>query len=166
MFGQQLPISVLQATLRMHAGPINTEAGMKVSGPGRVSTPSLKKTKGKSKAGRAGFADQLSRADSPAAAAVSGGAPVAAVNALLGLQEVPDATSGRSRGVAHAAFLLDQLEEIRRGLLLGSIPESKLKALAAAIGEKREDFQDPELAGILDDIELRARVELAKLGSS
>ncbi len=138
---------------------------MKVSGPGQVSTPSLKKTKSKSKAGRTGFSDHLSKADSPAAAAVSGNAPVVAVDALLGLQEVPDATTGRSRGVAHASLMLDQLEEIRRGLLLGSIPKSKLKALATALGEKREDFQDPELAGILDDIELRARVELAKLES-
>lgn len=136
---------------------------MKISGPGRVATPSLKKTKGKSKVGSASFSDQLSEVSSPATAAISGAAPVAAVDALLGLQEVPDATSGRSRSIAQASLMLDQLEEIRRGLLLGSIPEAKLKALATALGEKREEFQDPELAGILDDIELRARVELAKL---
>lgn len=136
---------------------------MKISGPGRVSTPASKKTKGKSKAGSAGFSEQLSKTDAPASAAVFGTASVTAVDALLGLQEVPDATSGRSRGIQQASMMLDQLEEIRRGLLLGSIPASKLKALAEGITEKREDFQDPELAGILDDIELRARVELAKL---
>lgn len=138
---------------------------MKVSGPGQVSTPAAKKTKGKSKTGRAGFAGELSKADSPASAAVSGVAPVAAVDALLGLQEVPDATSGRQRSIAQASEMLDQLEQIRRGLLLGSIPEGKLKALATVLDEKREDFEDPELAGILDDIALRARVELAKLQS-
>lgn len=138
---------------------------MKVSGPGRVSTPSLKKTKSKSKAGRAGFTGELSKADSPASAAISGVAPVAAVDALLGLQEVPDATSGRQRSIAQASQMLDQLEEIRRGLLLGSIPATKLAALATALDEKREDFEDPELVGILDDIALRARVELAKLQS-
>ena len=136
---------------------------MKVSGPGRVSPPSPKKIKGKSKAGGTGFSSQLSKTDSPVSATVSGVAPVTAVDALLGLQEVPDATSGRSRGIQQASIMLDQLEEIRRGLLLGSIPASKLKALAVVIGEKRGDFQDPDLAGILDDIELRARVELAKL---
>ncbi len=139
---------------------------MKVSGPGQVSAPSLKKTKSKSKTGRSGFAGALAKADGPAAAAVTGVAPVAAVDALLGLQEVPDATSGRQRSIAQASAMLDQLEEIRRGLLLGSIPAAKLKALAAALEEKRDDFQDPELTGILEDIALRARVELAKLETS
>ena len=138
---------------------------MKVSGPGRVSSPSLKKTKSKSKAGSASFSSQLSKADSPPSAQISGAGPVTAVDALLGLQEVPDATTGRSRGIRQASMMLDQLEEIRRGLLLGSIPASKLRALTAVIDQKREDFQDPELAGILDDIELRARIELAKLES-
>lgn len=138
---------------------------MKVSGPGRVSSPSPKKAKSKSKAGSAGFSSQLSKTDSPASAQISGAGPVTAVDALLGLQEVPDATTGRSRGIQQASIMLDQLEEIRRGLLLGSIPASKLRALTVAIDQKRGDFQDPELAGILDDIELRARVELAKLES-
>ena len=33
----------------------------------------------------------------------------------------------------------------------------------ALVEEKREDFVDPGLAAVLDEIDLRARVELAKL---
>jgi hypothetical protein len=49
------------------------------------------------------------------------------------------------------------------GLLEGVVSESTLKKLAGLINVKREDFVDPGLSQVLDDIDLRARVELAKL---
>ena len=49
------------------------------------------------------------------------------------------------------------------GLLLGTIPMSKLEQLAQLIRAKREQIDDPKLLEILDEIELRAAVELAKL---
>jgi hypothetical protein len=49
-------------------------------------------------------------------------------------------------------------------LLLGTIPASRLESLAQQIRAKREQVSDPRLDQILDDIELRAAVELAKLG--
>jgi len=52
------------------------------------------------------------------------------------------------------------------GLLMGTIPMAKLEQLAQLMRAKREQFDDPKLQEILDDIELRAAVELAKLSRS
>ncbi len=101
--------------------------------------------------------------DDAATAAVSSSGPLAAVDALLSLQGVPDATSGRSRGLKRAEDMLDHLDAIRHGLLLGSIPRDKLNSLLAVVRERREEIDDPRLDSVLDEIELRAAVELAKL---
>jgi hypothetical protein len=62
--------------------------------------------------------------------------------------------------------MLDKLEEIRLGLLLGTIPQSRLEQLAHLVRAQRELVNDPKLTAILDEIELRAAVELAKLTRS
>jgi hypothetical protein len=90
------------------------------------------------------------------------------MNTVLALQEAPDATRGRARQRAkeRGNLMLDQLEEIRLGLLLGTIPMAKLEHLAQLVRAKREQIDDPKLLEILDEIELRAAVELAKLSRS
>lgn len=90
--------------------------------------------------------------------------PVAAVDALLSLQETQADAEARSKGLHRARSMLELLEEIRRGLLLGQIPVARLEQLADAARSRREGFVDPALADILGEIELRAEVELAKLG--
>lgn len=52
---------------------------------------------------------------------------------------------------------------MRDGLLAGGIPRSTLKKLAAAVTRRHDAFADPRLQDVLDQIELRAHVELAKL---
>jgi len=59
--------------------------------------------------------------------------------------------------------MLDELEQIRLGLLLGQIPRARLEQLAQMVRARREQLDDPKLIAILDEIELRAAVELAKL---
>ena len=63
-----------------------------------------------------------------------------------------------------ARATLDRLEDIRRGLLLGMVPKDKLAELARTVREKRERGADPVVSRLLDEIELRAEIELAKLG--
>ncbi|MBM3507080.1 MAG: hypothetical protein FJX64_05030 [Alphaproteobacteria bacterium] len=60
--------------------------------------------------------------------------------------------------------LLDRLDEIRMGLLMGAIPKDRLGNLVRLVRARRDGVMDPKLTAILDDIELRAMVELAKLG--
>ena len=59
--------------------------------------------------------------------------------------------------------MLDQLGIIRDGLLTGSLPADKLEELTKILNEEKAINNDPQLTKIIDEIELRAQVELAKL---
>ena len=79
------------------------------------------------------------------------------------LQDMDDSTDGRSKGLAHGEQLLDILDSVRDGLLAGGIPRATLNRLAVAVTRRHDAFADPKLQDVLDQIELRAHVELAKL---
>lgn len=102
-------------------------------------------------------------AEPRAAAAASGVAALSSVDALIALQEVPDATTGRARAARRGRDMLDMLEDLRDGLLTGSVSRAILQRLLTLVNVKREAFIDPALADVLNEIDLRARVELAKL---
>lgn len=89
-------------------------------------------------------------------------APASAIDSLLVLQEVPDATSGASRAKLRAEDLLDHLDEIRHGLLSGALTRQMLDRLAQIARSERQSVDDPRLRELLDEVELRAAVELAK----
>ena len=57
---------------------------------------------------------------------------------------------------------MDRLEAVRLGLLSGGIPISELRSIADLVERQRESVTDAGLQALLDEIELRARVELAK----
>lgn len=90
-------------------------------------------------------------------------APTANIEALLTLQAVDDALMARRKAARRSAQILDTLEEIKGDLLAGHISESRLNRLLALIGQARE-HSTPGLDATLDAVELRAHVELAKLG--
>jgi hypothetical protein len=69
----------------------------------------------------------------------------------------------KQRAVYHGDELLKLLDEVRDGLLAGGISRQTLTKLAVATSKRRESFADPRLQTVLDEIELRAKVELAKL---
>lgn len=110
-----------------------------------------------------GFASLLGAEDAPAASGVSGAGPVASIGAILATQQTEDATEGRSRGLKWGRDLLDELENVRRGLLLGTLSLSQLNALAARV-RTYQSTGDPNLDSLLAEIELRVAVELAKYG--
>ena len=99
------------------------------------------------------------------AEAVDNSAPVGAMKSILAVQEVPDATDGRSKGVLlrYGDELLESLDEIRLAILSGTISKDRLAGLAQRLREKRQTCDDPRLNDIIDEIELRAEVEVAKL---
>jgi hypothetical protein len=104
--------------------------------------------------------------DSPGASAgVNGGSPVGTVNALLALQEVDDSLNGRAKARQRAADILDELDQLRDGLLGGTLPRESIVRLVQLVRSRRPDVDDPRLKDVLDEIELRAEVELAKLDS-
>ncbi len=140
---------------------------MRITGPSKPAAAATRKTARKKDASPSSFADALGSGGEAAAGTAPKAAdavgPVAAVDALLALQEAPDAAHGRAKGVARAEDMLSLLEDVRRGILLGVIPKAKLHQLAQLARQGREGFIDPALDAILDEIELRAEVELAKL---
>ena len=143
-------------------------ADFKVTGPGSgITGPS--RTVNKGKPGQSGaFARELGESSSASFepdTSIVESPVVSSVQALLMAQSVDqtEEREARKRTVRRGEDLLEKLEEIRHGLLLGSIPKQQLMALAQLVRSRREFLSDPRLTALLDEIELRAEVELAKL---
>jgi len=117
-----------------------------------------------SSAAGSGFASEL--AGTGGAGGITGGAAIGASSAIIALQSVGTGPVGERRARERATLLLDLLDEVRIGLLDGGLPERVLHDLARVIGRTRGQIQDPGLGVVLDEIELRARVELAKFEMS
>ena len=137
---------------------------MKVSGTGGLSqTSGAKPARGAS--GGGGFS--VSGASAPAAptqvSSVSNVTGVMGVEALLALQDVESPTERKRRSVRRAGRLLDELDGIKIALLGGELSQAQLDALSRAVREQRSATDDPKLEAVLDEIETRAAVELAKL---
>jgi hypothetical protein len=124
-------------------------------------TASTVRRSGSTGVGGGGFSKMLG--DSAPVATATGSAPIGMLDAVLALQEVEDPLVGRSKARKRGDLLLDKLEEIRLGLLVGAIPRNRLEELSTMVQATRERCDDEELNAVLDDIELRAAVELAKL---
>lgn len=141
---------------------------MKVSGVGSGASPAggarrTDKTDGKKGAFKSALSqamdsmEEVHAAEAPSALGV--------VDALLMVQNVGETgdRESRQRLLRRGEDILDKLEEVRHGLLLGTLPKEKLADLAQMVRSRRENCQDPRLASLLDEIELRAEVEVAKL---
>lgn len=87
----------------------------------------------------------------------------AGLDALLALQAVDDVVLTRRKAVRRGRQMLDALDEVKADLLAGRISEGRLNQLLALVGQARERTE-PGLDAVLDEVELRARVELAKFG--
>jgi len=143
------------------AGVSQWDIHMEIKGTGRVETSAIKR---KTSAGAAAGSFSVSEApESQGQQIVAGPGPIAALDSILMLQGLDDSTQGKSKGLAHGEQLLDLLDSVRDGLLAGGIPRATLNKLAAAVTRRHEAFADPKLQDVLDQIELRAHVELAKL---
>ncbi|MEO0036388.1 MAG: hypothetical protein RLZZ501_2411 [Pseudomonadota bacterium] len=109
------------------------------------------------------LAESLESGEEPAAVEASVG--LAPVDALLLVQQDGGSArrEARRRLVRRGEDLIEGLEDLRHGLLLGEIPAARVAALAQTLRTRRESCDDPRLGTILDEIELRVAVELAKL---
>lgn len=94
----------------------------------------------------------------------SGAQSAVGINPLFALQEVEDALTGKKRQARERGEdILDRLDELRLGLLTGAFPLEKLHELSRILQNRRDSIDDPALQEILDEIDLRAQVEIAKL---
>lgn len=133
---------------------------MRIDGTGRII--STQRQAGGSKASGGVFdvesGPATARAGQTPAASAMGG-----IDALLALQAVDDAATGRRKAVRRGNQLLDTLEEIRGDLLTGQVSEGRLNRAMALLRQARTQTE-AGLEAVMADIELRVRVELAKLG--
>ncbi len=139
---------------------------MKVEGPNKSSTAKGATKAGPKKTGDGTFDSMVGdTAETAGQAATGRPASVSALDALLTLQAADSGTSEEAtkRARKRANDLLDHLDKIKVGILTGELPKSTLEQLAQTVASHRDQVMDPQLAEILDDIDLRAQIELAKL---
>lgn len=140
---------------------------MKIDGPGSVRPATTRRTRGGDTSGA--FSDALGGASAGAtsgAHSAQSSQAMGSMDALLALQGIDedDESLRRRRSVRRAETILDRLETLKVRLLAGGIPASALRDIVNGLQADRDSISDPKLAGVLDEIDLRARVELAKLG--
>ena len=128
-----------------------------VNGAGAAYAPSRPAAGGFSVSGLGGAVDAAPMART------AGPTGVTSLDALLALQEVGGPLERRRRAVRRAGRILDVLDELKMALLDGHLPPAALERLLSAIHEERNGTDDPRLEGLLDEIETRAAVEMAKL---
>ena len=88
---------------------------------------------------------------------------ISSVDALIALQEVGGPLERRRRATGRASRILDALDTLKLELLEGGLTPSVVEALMRAVRDQRALTDDPRLEDVLDEIETRAAVELAKL---
>ncbi len=137
---------------------------MKINGPSSTSSTGAARGAGRAASG-GGFSVTVDAADEAAEAQRMAGLDgVMTVSALLALQGVEDPLSRRKRAMGRASRILDMLDDLKVAMLEGAASPATLDNLAKTVREQRETTDDPRLEDVLNQIETRAAVELAKLG--
>ena len=91
---------------------------------------------------------------------------IGGIDALMALQGVDDPAERRRRSVARGRYALDALEELKIGVLSGTLDSAALSRLKTAAVGLKDTSGDRNLDGVLAEIELRVEVELAKMQSA
>ena len=122
--------------------------------------------KGKTSKGKGSFAENLRETQGSAGGSMAQeSGSISGAEAILTAQNVGDFVDDaprRKRLTEFADDILDRLDELRSGILLGEFPKDQLAELAQRLRQKRLQSADPELNEIIQEIELRAEVEVAK----
>jgi Class II flagellar assembly regulator len=90
---------------------------------------------------------------------------VGGIDALIALQGLEDPTERRKRAVGRGRLALDALDELKIGLLGGALSQATLSKLRSAAGALKAGSGDERLDGVLDEIDLRVEVEIAKMAA-
>jgi hypothetical protein len=86
------------------------------------------------------------------------------IDALIALQGIEEPAERRRRAVKHGRRALDALDELKLGLLAGTLDQGTLLRLKSAATDLKADSGDGNLDQVLAEIDLRVAVELAKAG--
>jgi hypothetical protein len=89
---------------------------------------------------------------------------VGGIDALIALQGIEDPVERRRRAVRHGRRALDALDELKLGLLAGTLDQGTLLRLKSVAADLKDGSGDDGLDRVLGEIDLRVAVELAKAG--
>jgi len=86
------------------------------------------------------------------------------IDALIALQGIEEPMERRRRAVKHGRRALDALDELKLGLLAGTLDQGTLLRLKSVTTDLQGGSGDEKLDQVLAEIDLRVAVELAKAG--
>lgn len=137
---------------------------MKIEGPGKTGATSKAGKKDKASSSDESFGNFLTQG-TPSAAATSTTRSIASVDSLLSIQSVEDPTAraAKKRMRQRGTDILGELDKIRLAMLGGTLTVGHMIDIADVVVSHREKISDPALTAIMDEIDLRAQVELAKM---
>jgi len=139
---------------------------MKVSGPsGPSAAGGARPVRPQAAAGGFSLPQASGASETAGAAPAASMAQVSSLDALLALQGVGGPLERRRRAVGRGGAILDALDSLKLDLLDGRLSKSAIETLTRRVRAERVSTDDPKLEGLLDEIETRAAVELAKLES-
>lgn len=137
---------------------------MKIEGPSKTS-----KTTKSDKASKAGKSDGTFGAMVTSGATQTQGTAatqsIAKMDALLAVQAAGSATerAAKKRMRERGDKVLRQLDNLRLGILTGNLNLGEMVNIADVVASHRESIDDPQLTALLDEIDLRAQIEIAKI---
>lgn len=137
---------------------------MKIEGPNRSQQTDKSKKKDRTSSGDGSFGSMVQ--GSTGETSQSGAThSIAQVDMLLTVQaaEDPAERAARNRMTQRADSILNELEDLRISLLTGTMTVGQVISIADVVASHRERIMDPRLTAILDEIDLRAQIELAKM---
>ena len=130
---------------------------MKVEGPNKSQNTSQSKKKDKASSSDSSFGDYLV-GNTKSAGASSATQSIAKIDALLAVQSAEDPAEKKAK-----KQMIIRADKIRIALLTGNLTIGHLLDVADVVSSHREVINDPQLSALLDEIDLRAQIELAKL---
>jgi hypothetical protein len=132
----------------------------------RISGPNANQAVAGAAAGRRSASGTFTLSEGEGSRATGGAVAlrtVGGIDALIALQGLEDPTERRRQALKRGRLALDALEELKIGLLGGTLSQSTLNKLQGAAGALKGSSGDAGLDNVLGEIELRVEVEIAKM---
>jgi Class II flagellar assembly regulator len=134
---------------------------MRIYGPNGTALANAPASTRRAAGGTFSVSEEQAPRNTPAASSLRS---ISTLDALMALQGVDDPTERKKRVVAKGRNALDVLDSLKLGLIDGSVDSSTISRLKVAAEGLNEGSGDSGLDTVLDEINLRVAVELAKAG--
>ncbi len=137
---------------------------MKIEGPSKTQNASKSGKAKKSGKSDATFGNMVADA-SQGAGSTAATQSIAKVDALLAVQGAESATerSAKRRMRERGEKVLRQLDHLRLAILTGNLTLGQVLDVADVVASHRETITDAGMTAVLDEIDLRAQIEIAKM---